>query len=518
MSEHHAAGETILGRYTLEHVLGKGSFGTTWAARDTQSGRSVAIKALDLSRVDEWKAVELFEREAHVLEQLDHPRIPAYLDFVPVQSDETGYLVQSLAPGEPLDTVLARRGRFTDAEIEGVAERTLEILTYLGALNPAVVHRDIKPSNLIIDSSADVYLVDFGAVQDAAKRTSEGGSTVAGTFGYMAPEQLHGAASPQADLYALGMTLLHLASGKHPSKLPRRGLDVDFRAEVDLPAALTDFIGRLVAPNPDDRWESAAAALAHLRHEVPLSPNLSQLPSGGSSVADTVLARERAAENAARAAERARQRAIERRKVAVTKRRDRASVAMNADELLISFRPIRWTVGLAAGGIASFLFINPGFAVAGGFPFFGPTWPFFADFWPGRWLVWGAFVFLMWLFAVWYATPPRRLKLSKEGFFAAYNRNPNKPSEAGRFAHFSVEVLSEEPGFPGETVKLTLTDNADNVVYQHSFGKMSAADIELLNTLPHDWNEPDRARITLDHQPSEEAETEEVAEQAHTRS
>lgn len=484
----HAAGDQILGRYTIERVLGKGGFGTTWAATDAQTGDRVAVKALDLSRVDDWKAVELFEREAQTLEGLSHPQIPRYLDFIPVEAAETGYLVQSLAPGESLDKVLARKGRFTAAELEGIAEHTLEILIYLESLHPQVVHRDIKPSNLLLDDQAQVYLVDFGAVQDAAKRTTEGGSTVAGTFGYMAPEQLHGAASPRSDLYALGMTLLHLSTGKHPSEMGRAGLKVDFEGEVNLPSEFVKFLHRLIEPNPDERWGSAREALDFLRHEVPVSPNLERLPdSGGSSIAEMVRAKEEAEARALQKAERDQIVAIEKRKVALTKRSDRMKVAMNDQELQVRVAPQRLLPGLAAAAISTFLFANPGFVVAGGFPFFGQYWPVFGDFWPARWAIWGAFVFLTAALWVWRATPPRHLRLSSDGYFTVYDRNEKKPVEAGRFENFSVTLYSAEPGWPAEEAEFTLSDSNGREVFSQRFVNLSQDDIDLVAELPTDW-------------------------------
>jgi hypothetical protein len=482
----HQPGEVILGRYEIERVLGRGGFGTTWSARDQQTGAYVAVKALDLSRVDDWKAVELFSREAQTLEQLDHPRIPRYLDFVPVQADATGYLVQSLAPGEPLDDVLQRRGRFSNAELEGVAERTLEILTYLEGLNPPVVHRDIKPANLLIGPDSHVYLVDFGAVQDAAKRSTEGGSTVAGTFGYMAPEQLHGAASPRSDLFSLGMTLLHLGTGRNPSELPRKGLKVSFEEFVDLPPEFVTFIDKLVAPDPDARWGSAAEALAFLREDVPLSPNLARLPAASTSLADQVQAREEAERRAMIAAGRAKQRDMQRAHEKVARRKPRITLAKNGDELLISYRQPRLGVAVITGSIALFLYGNPGFVIAGGFPFLGAQWPFFADYWPGRWAVWGAVMFFTWLAILLWLTPPVNLRLSRDGLFAKYGRR-EKGAEVGRFNRLQVESLAPERGYPAESLTVRLVDSRGSSVLDVGFSELSKADVDTMMTVPQAW-------------------------------
>jgi hypothetical protein len=117
-------------------------------------------------------------------------------------------------------------------------------------------------------------LVDFGGV--AAALREDGGSTVVGTFGYMAPEQLHGASTPQTDLYGLGATIVSLAGGVEPEKVPRRGLRMDLDKHLpQLSRPLRSLLAQLTDPDPDERPESAAAALKKLeaaRDPTPLAP------------------------------------------------------------------------------------------------------------------------------------------------------------------------------------------------------------------------------------------------------
>ena len=283
-----APGEVVEGRYRIVRLLGQGAFGKTYAAKDQQTGQQVAVKQLSLAHLDDWKSVELFEREARILATLSHPRIPDYVEFLPIQSQRSGYLVQTLAPGRSLAAHLDGGRRFDEAETLEVARQVLEILCYLSALSPPVVHRDIKPDNLILDDDGGICLVDFGAVQDAAKETLGGGSTVVGTFGYMAPEQFQGTASPASDLYGLGMTLVHMLSGVEPTSMDKTRLQVDFRKYVQVSPSCQFVLDQLIAPVPEDRFPSAADALAVVNESRPLG----QPVAAGSQLEALILARD----------------------------------------------------------------------------------------------------------------------------------------------------------------------------------------------------------------------------------
>jgi serine/threonine protein kinase len=111
-----------------------------------------------------------------------------------------------------------------------------------------VVHRDIKPSNLVRDRDGTLALVDFGGVADGA---SANGSTLVGTYGYRAPEQLHGQATPATDLYALGATIVALAGGVEPEDVPRKGLAMDLAKHLPaMSRPLRDALTAMVAPDP----------------------------------------------------------------------------------------------------------------------------------------------------------------------------------------------------------------------------------------------------------------------------
>src|SRR5205807_3803273 len=138
-----------------------------------------------------------------VLSQLRHPGVPRHIATVE-EPPGTFNLVMQHVPGENLRELAARR-RLSETELRDILLRALEVLDYLHARTPPVVHRDIKPSNILRGPDGAIALVDFGGVLEAARE--RGGSTIVGTFGYMAPEQLHGQAMPATDLYALGATI-----------------------------------------------------------------------------------------------------------------------------------------------------------------------------------------------------------------------------------------------------------------------------------------------------------------------
>lgn len=256
--------DTILGttvdKYEIVRQLGGGSQGETFLAHDPD-GAHVVLKRFSIRQMRSWKSLELFRREIATLRILDHPAIPTFL--ADIELDESHYLAQEYIDGEVLSELIAA-GPLPEPQLRAVARDVLEVLQYLHELNPPVVHRDVKPSNIIRRPDGRHVLVDFGGVQMIVAQDT-GGSTVVGTTGYMPSEQLVGRAEPPSDLYALGATLAHLATGIHPSQLPTRRLRLDWRdAAPDVPPRLAQLIDAMLDPAPEDRPASARAALATL--------------------------------------------------------------------------------------------------------------------------------------------------------------------------------------------------------------------------------------------------------------
>ena len=261
-------GKVLHDCYQIQSLLGRQTGRRTFLANDLQRGLSVVVKLLLFNPDFTWEDLKLFEREAEVLKSLDHPAIPQYLDYFEVETElGKGFaLVQTYIEARSLQDWIQSGRTFNEEDIKAIAKELLGILDYLHNRQPPVVHRDIKPSNVLLGdrsghSSGQVYLIDFGSVQTAV----HGGTrTVVGTYGYMPPEQFGGQSTPTSDLYALGATLIYLATGQHPDQLPQREMRILFEDSVNLSPNLINWLKWMTEPSTDLRLKSAKQALETL--------------------------------------------------------------------------------------------------------------------------------------------------------------------------------------------------------------------------------------------------------------
>lgn len=260
--------------YTLEEKIGEGGFGVTWGASRKSDGERVVIKQLRLERLDDWKSMELFEREARVLRGLAHPHIVGYIDDFAIEEDGAMVLVQRFVPGETLLDWMQGSRPIEATAMARWFHQILDVCAYLHGLSPPVIHRDISPKNIIFDDEGHATLIDFGTVQAAIRSASSISSTSAGTFGYASMEQMIGRAIPQSDLYGLGMTFIAVATGRHPEDLPFKGSRVDVREALEgtaIDARIRLVLEEMTHPDADARPESARKILERLQ---PLWDNL----------------------------------------------------------------------------------------------------------------------------------------------------------------------------------------------------------------------------------------------------
>ncbi len=268
-------------RYQILETLGKGGFGETFLAIDTQmpSARKCVIKQLkpcvQSDSIPNWLK-ERFKREAAVLEKLgeNHPQIPClYAHF---SENNQFYLVQEWIEGETLTQIHQRRGNFSEREVRELLINILPILNYIHTNR--IIHRDIKPDNIIIRASdGQPVLIDFGIVKEAVATVMNGNGKTAysialGTPGYMSSEQAAGRPIYASDLYSLGLTAVFLLTGKTPQYLETdlQTGEILWPKEIpDLNSDLANIISRTLRFHPKDRFPTAKKMLAALKSFSP---------------------------------------------------------------------------------------------------------------------------------------------------------------------------------------------------------------------------------------------------------
>jgi serine/threonine protein kinase len=263
---------TILAdRYQILEQLNYKTNRQTFLARSLQSQELVIVKILRFDADFKWDDHKLFEREASTLQNLHHPAIPEYLDYFDLDEPTCrGFaLVQTYIDAPSLESVVKAGRTFSEEEVIELADRILTVLAYLHQQIPSTIHRDIKPSNILLgdrsgNSVGDIYLVDFGSVQTAA--STEGGTiTIVGTSGYMPLEQFSGKTTTASDLYSLGMTIIYLLTGNHPSELATVNGQVKFTAEVS--NRFRRWLEKMTQPYLEKRFDSAKLAQIALTSE-----------------------------------------------------------------------------------------------------------------------------------------------------------------------------------------------------------------------------------------------------------
>ena len=261
--------ESIQGRYQCRKLLGEGTQGRTWLATEIATNRDVAIK--ELKYLEDFKQLELFEREAEVLKSIDVPSVPKlYECILPENGAQTCYLVQQYIPYPSLLDVLAPDKPMSEGRVLNIMASVAQILYALeNHYTPPIIHRDIKPSNILYSDSGEVWLIDFGAVANPQK--ASGGSTIAGTFGYMAPEQLQGSACIQSDYYALGATALHLLTGVSPATMDAKMFEIQFDDVLTQKAPKTsvecrEFLHILLSPQVANRPQNAVELMGAIQN------------------------------------------------------------------------------------------------------------------------------------------------------------------------------------------------------------------------------------------------------------
>jgi serine/threonine protein kinase len=269
-----------VGKYEIQRALGKGATGTVYLARDTFTGREVALKTIEpeVFRDPEFGSVyrTQFQNEASLAGKLRHPHIVAILDAV--VAEESGHIAMEYVKGGDLSKHVKPDKLLPVADVLQIAFKCCGALEY--AAKEGIVHRDIKPANLMISEGTDVKISDFGAAY--LRKAQAVQSAAMGSPYYMSPEQVTDReVGFHSDMYSLGVVLYELLTGKKPYtadtlealSLKIRGEDPlpPSKARAGLPKSLDAIVARAMAKKPEHRfpaWGEFALALSNAVQEV----------------------------------------------------------------------------------------------------------------------------------------------------------------------------------------------------------------------------------------------------------
>jgi serine/threonine protein kinase len=254
-------------RYRVMRLISdKSGFGKVYEAYERNVPKILKVLKDNYNR--STKAVELFQQEADVLSQLHHPGIPliepnGYFQFFPKDSSEPLHcLIMEKIDGPNLREWMRQQGKHPIGERQALnwLKQLAQILHLVHQQN--YFHRDIKPENIMLRSSGQLVLVDFGAAREMtytylAQLSGDLGVTRISSAGYTPPEQEYGQAVPQSDFYALGRTFIYLLTGKLPTDseiYDANNNEFHWRQHVpSISSKLADFIDRLISPKVSDR-------------------------------------------------------------------------------------------------------------------------------------------------------------------------------------------------------------------------------------------------------------------------
>ena len=257
------AGRTLNGRYKIKSLIGTGGMAAVYLAKDLILDRLVAIKVLRLDFRQNDDAMRRFRREALSATQLTHPNIVGVYDVG--QSQEMNYIVMEYVEGTDLKDYVRQKGALHPIEAVRIM---MQIVSAIAAAHQnRIIHRDIKPQNILIDKEGNVKITDFGIAVALSDTSLTQTNTLLGSVHYLSPEQARGGmATIQTDIYALGIVLYELLTGKVPFdgesavsialKHFQEPLPTIVNPTAMVPQSLENIVLKATAKDPMHRYKS----------------------------------------------------------------------------------------------------------------------------------------------------------------------------------------------------------------------------------------------------------------------
>ncbi|AWV06734.1 serine/threonine-protein kinase [Marilutibacter maris] len=270
-------GTVLAGRFRIESLLGVGGMGVVYRATDLALDVEVAIKLLRPELAHRSDSFERFRSELLLARQVSDPHVVRIHDLA--RHQDQWLISMDYVDGAPLDRVLDRDGPFAVEDALKIARQLAQGLAAAHA--KGVVHRDLKPANVLLDAEGNAYISDFGVARSLATSGLTRSGSVIGTPDYLSPEQARGdPVDGRSDLYALGLILYEMLSGKPPFSsgtmaevLAQRMLRTPSPVtgeRADVPAWIARLLDKLLRPQPNHRFQSGAEVITAIdRREVP---------------------------------------------------------------------------------------------------------------------------------------------------------------------------------------------------------------------------------------------------------
>jgi serine/threonine-protein kinase len=252
-------------RYDVVRPLGSGGMGEVYLARDRVLGRDVALKVLRGQYAGDEEFAERFKREAMSAASLSHPNIVQVYDRGETE-EGASYIAMEYVPGGTLKERISKEGPLEAADAAALGAQVAEALG--AAHDRGMVHRDIKPQNVLLAARGGAKVADFGIARAGSSATISRTGSVMGTAGYMSPEQaLSKSATPESDLYSLGVVLYEALTGElpytadNPIAVSMKHVNEPLRPPIGLnpriPRGMNALVKKLLAKDPEDRYANA---------------------------------------------------------------------------------------------------------------------------------------------------------------------------------------------------------------------------------------------------------------------
>ena len=256
------SGNKIDNRYKIKKLIGTGGMAKVFLARDVFLDRDVAVKLLASSFIDDQESLKRFQREAISTTELSHENIVSIYD---VGEGAHPFIVMEYVDGTDLKTYIKDHYPIPNDTVINIMSQILSGIEY--AHSRGIIHRDIKPQNILMDSSGQVKITDFGIALAVSQHSITQTNSLLGTVHYMSPEQAKGGmATQKSDIYSLGIVLYELLtgqvpfSGESPVSIALKHFQEDLPDIRDqnpnVPQSLANVVLKATCKDPDLRYDS----------------------------------------------------------------------------------------------------------------------------------------------------------------------------------------------------------------------------------------------------------------------